>query len=59
MGNPSNSEVIVSAREREIIDINFMNFLSGINHDFYNFVESASNIITTKEIKTTDFDKLL
>lgn len=59
LDNPSNSEIIVSAREREIIDINFMNFLSGINHDFYNFVESASNIITTKEVKTKDFDKLL
>lgn len=57
--NPSNSEIIVSAREREIIDINFMNFLSGINHDFYNFVESASNIITTKEVEAKDFDKLL
>ena len=59
LDDPSDSEIIVSAREREIIDINFMNFLSGINHDFYNFVESASNIITTKEIKTKDFDKLL
>lgn len=59
LNNPSNSEIIVSAREREIIDINFMNFLSGINHDFYNFVESASNIITTKEVKIKDFDKLL
>ena len=59
LDNPSNSEIIVSARERETIDINFMNFLSGINHDFYNFVESVSNIITTKEVKTKDFDKLL
>jgi len=59
LDNPSNSEIIVSAREREIIDINFMDFLSGINHDFYSFVESASNIIATKEIETKDFDKLL
>ncbi|KKQ17874.1 MAG: hypothetical protein US31_C0014G0010 [Berkelbacteria bacterium GW2011_GWA1_36_9] len=59
LDDPSSSEIIVSAREREIIDINFMNFLSGINHDFYNFIESASNIITTKEVKTKDFDKLL
>lgn len=59
LDNPSNSEVIVSAREREIIDINFMNFLSEINRDFYNFVESASNIITTKKVETKDFDKLL
>jgi len=59
LDNPSNSEIIVSAREREIIDINFMNFLSGINHDFYDFVESASNMITTKEVKAKDFDKLL
>lgn len=59
LDNPSDSEIIVSAREREIIDINFMNFLSGINRDFYNFVESASEIITTKEVNIRDFDKLL
>ena len=57
--NPSSSEIIVSAREREIIDINFMDFLSGINHDFYNFVESASDIIRTKEIKRKDFDNII
>ena len=38
--NPSKSEVIVSAREREVVDINFMNFLSEMNHDFYNFIET-------------------
>jgi hypothetical protein len=57
--NPSRSEIIVSAREREIIDINFMNFLSEINHDFYDFIGSASNIIATKKIKTKDFDQIL
>lgn len=57
--NPSKSEIIVSAREREIIDINFMNFLSEINQDFYKFVESASNIITTKKIMPNHFDQIL
>src|SRR3989344_3562319 len=56
LDNPSKSEVIVSAREREIVDINFMNFLSGINHDFYRFVEISSGIIADKTINKEDFD---
>ena len=59
LDNPSKSEVIVSAREREIVDINFMNFLSGINHDFYRFVEISSGIIADKTINKEDFDYIV
>ena len=37
INEPEKSEIIVSAREREAVDINFMNYLSSINEDFYNF----------------------
>jgi hypothetical protein len=57
--NPSKSEVIVSAREREIVDINFMNFLAEMNRDFYSFIETSQAIITTKEIDDTNFDKIM
>jgi hypothetical protein len=57
--NPSKSEIIVSAREREIVDLHFMNFLSEMNADFYNFVETTGNIITTKTIDINMFDKII
>jgi len=36
--NPEKSEIIVSAREKEAVDINFMNYLSNINQDFYTLI---------------------
>ena len=57
--NPSNSEIIVSAREKEIVDINFMNFLADINQDFYDFIETTCNIISSKKIETKKFDKII
>jgi uncharacterized protein len=56
--NPEKSEIIVSAREREVVDINFMNFLTEMNQDFYDFIETTSNIISTKEIDEKKFDKI-
>jgi hypothetical protein len=57
--NPSKSEIIVSAREREIVDINFMNFLSEMNRDFYEFIETAGSIIALKNIDVTKFDEIM
>ena len=57
--NPIKSEIIVSAREREIVDINFMNFLADINTDFYDFVSTASYMLKNKEINETDFDEII
>jgi hypothetical protein len=57
--NPSKSEIIVSAREREVVDINFMNFLSEMNKDFYEFIKESRNIINTKEIANERFDEVL
>ena len=58
INDPSKSEIIVSAREKEVVDINFMNFLSEMNRDFYEFIETAGKIINTKSINKDKFDKV-
>ena len=55
---PEKSEIIVSARERNSIDINFMNFLSSINADFYAFIKNSKKVIIDKKIKKELFDKV-
>ncbi|MFH1402253.1 MAG: hypothetical protein ABIG87_01340 [Patescibacteria group bacterium] len=57
--NPADSEIIVSAREKEAVDINFMNFLSNINDDFYNFIKNSKKLIRNKKIRRNEFDKIL
>jgi len=56
---PEKSEIIVSAREKEAVDINFMNYLSDINEDFYNFIKISKRIINNKKIEDIFFDKIL
>lgn len=56
---PEKSEIIVSARERNNIDINFVNFLSSINTDFYTFIKDTKTIINNKQIEKLFFDKIL
>jgi hypothetical protein len=55
--NPLNSEVVIAARERETVDINFMDFLSD-NKDFHHFVQSAIAIVKHKKISLDAFDTL-
>src|SRR3989338_10089797 len=57
INEPEKSEIIVSARERGEVDINFMNYLSGINKDFYNFIKDSKKIISSKKIENDFFDK--
>lgn len=56
---PGKSEIIVSAREKEAVDINFMNYLSNINEDFYNFIKISKKIVNSKKIENNFFDKIL
>lgn len=58
VNDPTNSEIIISARKREIVDINFMNFLSSSNKDFYKFVEDVIGIIENLKVNRRDFDKI-
>lgn len=57
--NPEESEIIVSAREKEAVDINFMNYLSDINKDFFNFIKISKKIVNTKKIENNFFDNIL
>ena len=57
--NPLKSEIVVSARERSIVDINFMNFLADMNKDFYSFVDNARKAIKTKKVDAAQFDKIM
>ncbi|MDP2207594.1 MAG: hypothetical protein Q8K98_02315 [Bacteroidota bacterium] len=59
LDNPIKSEIIVSARAKEVVDINFMNFLSEMNNDFYAFIKSTGIIISIKSINTKYFDKVI
>lgn len=58
LDNPAKSEIVVSAREREVVDINFMNFLADMNLDFYDFIDTAGKIIKNKKIDISKFDEL-
>lgn len=58
INEPEKSEIIVSAREREEVDINFMNYLSAINKDFYNFIKDSKKVISSKKIEKNCFDKI-
>ena len=59
LDNSTKSEIVVSARQREIVDINFMNFLANMNTDFYEFVETSGEIIKTKKVDMSKFDGLV
>lgn len=56
---PGKSEIIVSAREKEAVDINFMNYLSNINEDFFNFIKISKRIVSSKKNENNFFDKIL
>ena len=59
INEPQNSEIIVSAREKEVVDINFMNFLADMNTDFYDFVNNSSYVLETKKIVLDKFDYII
>lgn len=59
INEPEKSEIIVSARERDAVDINFMNYLSSINKDFYDFIKESKKIIISKKIDNNFYDTIL
>ena len=56
INEPEKSEIIVSARERDAVDINFMNYLSNINEDFYNFIKISRTSINRKKVENNFYD---
>ena len=58
VNDPKKSEIIVSAREREVVDINFMNYLSNINQDFYDFIKISKSVVHNKKVEKMLFDRI-
>ncbi|PKQ66866.1 hypothetical protein [Raineya orbicola] len=54
---PENSQVIVEAKEKEVVEINFMNFLSTYNSDFLEFIQECLAIVENKTINIKFFDQ--
>jgi len=59
INDPEKSEIIISAQKKETIDINFINFLTGINKDFNIFIQDVINIVNDKKINALKFDKII
>jgi hypothetical protein len=57
--DPEKSEIIISARKKEIVDINFINFLAEINKDFNTFIKNVVEIINNKQLNINNFDKVI
>jgi hypothetical protein len=55
---PKESTIIVEAKEKENVEVNFMNFLSSNNVDFLDFMQECKSIVDNKIINTTIFDKI-
>jgi hypothetical protein len=57
MNNPDSSEMLFPARYKEVLDWDTMNKLT-INLDFKNFLRRVTNDITSKEIRTEEYDRI-
>ena len=57
--NPDDSEVLIQARQRDILDIEMMNKISQINPDFKEFLIRIRIDLSSKEIRKEKFDKII
>lgn len=56
--NPTESEIIIPAREKSELDWNTANRLANENKDFVDFVKSVRQFYQTGEVKASDWDKI-
>jgi len=56
--NPDDSQVILEARQRDILDIEMMNKISQINSNFKEFLMRIKTDLNSKEIRKEKFDKI-
>jgi hypothetical protein len=56
--NPDDSEVLLEARQKDILDIEMMNKISQINPDFKEFLMRIKTDLNSKEIRKEKFDKI-
>ena len=57
--NPDDSEILLEARQKDILDIEMMNKISQINPQFKEFLMRIKTDLNSKEIRKEKFDKIL
>lgn len=56
--NPDDSEILLEARQKNILDIEMMNKISEINPDFEEFLKRIKTDLNSKEIRKEKFEKI-
>jgi hypothetical protein len=58
INNPDDSEILLEARQKDILDIEMMNKISQINPNFKEFLMRIKTDLNSKEIRKEKFDKI-
>ncbi|GHV83604.1 hypothetical protein AGMMS50212_09440 [Spirochaetia bacterium] len=58
VNNPDDSEIIIPARQKDILDIEMINKIVQINPDFKEFISRIKIDLNSKEIRKEKFDKI-
>lgn len=59
INNPDDSEILLEARQKDILDIEMINKISQINNNFKEFLSRIKTDLNSKEIRKEKFDKIL
>ena len=59
VNNPDDSEILLEARQKDILDIEMMNKISSINDNFKEFLSRIKIDLNSKEIRKEKFDKII
>ena len=59
INNPDDSEILLDARQKEILDLEMMNKISQINPNFKEFLTRIKTDLNSKEIRKEKFDKII
>jgi hypothetical protein len=57
--NPDDSEILIQARQKDILDIEMMNKISQINPNFKEFLMRIKTDLSSKEIRKEKFDPII
>lgn len=58
INNPDDSEILLEARQKDILDIEMINKISQINSNFKDFLMRIKTDLNSKEIRKEKFDKI-
>jgi len=57
--DPDSSEILFPARNKEYLDWDTINYISGINIDFKGFIKSVKDAVKIQRIDVKDYDEVL